>query len=628
LFVLFLTLDPWFQWSKENEIREKLSIYLDTSISMQSQFEYDNIKISQLKSEINKWSEMNNVETQWYLFGEQVREASIREIGIFSDSLTDFSAIPNHAIINNERQLILITDGQSNSSMGIEHLDFDEDLIINVIGVGSDRILNDIWIENIIAPSQIFVEDSVIIKITMGYELFKDVNGELIFNLTQKDDYSTTVKIQSGVGFIDIERSFLADQIIGLNKIEIHSDVIETNIENNTNLIHIKVNEHKKGILLVSSGLSPNTSLIKSLITKLPPHMLTHLYKKNNLEWDLDISNVLEDSSIQLVIFDDFPANIKDTQIYQKIVENSKWKDFHRIYFEGPKSNASTGEIVSKELSSSVRITDSINNLKIDYFNELSILKTVDLSSIPPSKKQMVWESIPENIIYGFDDNSAAIIKKNNFCGVFIQDAQEVILAENKNHQSALKNILSDLLLYAFTGDGNLLKVTAEKQKYMVNSPITFNIEKSLMLDDGSINIQINDSTGNSVKEIKLSTMEISSQPQFISFPGAYTAISSFAINGAEEIESKPFHFRIIKNLIEESNLFENKKELENLAWENGGTYADPNHLDVVLSAVNSHPKSQLKEYKFSALSTQRYWWMLIILLSIEWFLRKREGLL
>jgi len=43
---------------------------------------------------------------------------------------------------------------------------------------------------------------------------------------------------------------------------------------------------------------------------------------------------------------------------------------------------------------------------------------------------------------------------------------------------------------------------------------------------------------------------------------------------------------------------------------------------------LKSHPKSQLKEYKFSALSTQRYWWVLILLLSIEWFLRKREGLL
>jgi hypothetical protein len=81
-------------------------------------------------------------------------------------------------------------------------------------------------------------------------------------------------------------------------------------------------------------------------------------------------------------------------------------------------------------------------------------------------------------------------------------------------------------------------------------------------------------------------------------------------------------------NLIEEDNLFENKNDLQRLAWKNEGTYSDPNHLEVVLSALKSHPKSQLKEYKFSALSTQRYWWVLILLLSIEWFLRKREGLL
>ena len=628
LFILFLILDPWFQWTKQIEIREKLSIYLDSSTSMQNQLAYDNIEIGQLKSQIDSWSEKNNVDSQWYLFGENVREASIREIGTFSDSLTDFSALPDHAIINNGGQLILITDGQSNRNMDIKHLHFDEGLKINVIGVGSDQRLNDIWIENITVPSHVFIEDSVNIKITLGYELFEDVNGELIFNLSHKDDYSIPIQIPLGEGFIDIEKSFLATQIMELNQIEVHSEMIESNIENNSDVIHIEVNKHKKGVLLVSSGLSPNTPLIKSLLAELPPHNLIHLYRKNNLEWNLNLSNVMNDPSIQLVVFEDFPGSMKDAQIYQRISGNSLWGNFAQIYIEGPKSNASTGEILSKKLDSSVRITDNVNDLKIDYFNELSIFKTVDLSSIPPTKKQMVWESNPNNIIYGFDDNSVAIVKKNNYYGVFIQDAQEVILSETKHHQSALKKIFKNLLLHAFTGDENLLKVTAEKQKYMANSPMTFNIEKSLILDDGLTNIHIDDSNGNSIKEILLSNIESNSSPQFIALPGDYTAIASLEINGAERIESQPFYFRIIKNLIEQDNLFENKNDLENLAWENEGTYADPNHLEVVLSTVNNRPKSQLKEYKFSALSTQRYWWILIILLSIEWFLRKREGLL
>jgi len=628
LFILFLILNPWLQWSKQIEVQENLSIYLDSSSSMQNQLAYDNIQIIQLKSHIDNWSKNNNINTQWYLFGENIRKASIRTVGDFTDSLTDFSSLSDHAITNNGRQVILITDGQSNWNMDIKYLDFDEDLKINVIGVGSDERLNDIWIENIIAPSHVFIEDSVKIKIIIGYDLLEDANGELIFNIKHTDNHFIPVNIPLGKGFIDIEKSFLATQIIELTQIEVDSELIELNNDNNTNLIHIEVNDYKKGVLLVSGGLSPNTPLIKNLLTELPPNTLTHLYKKNNIEWNLNLSKIMKDSTVELVILDDFPGSKKDTQIYERIIENSLWEKVTKIYFEGPKSNANTAEILSKELGSSVRITDGVNNLKIDYFNDSSVFKKVPLSSIPPTKKQMIWESVPNNIIYAFNDNSAAIVNKNNFYGIFIKDSQEIMLSESKNSQSVLRNIFSNLLLHAFTGDKNLLMVTAEKQKYISNSPIIFNIEKSLILDTGLINISINSANGSTIKDISIPNNENNSLPQFIDLPGDYTAIASLVINDNQQIKSQPFYFRIIKNIIEEDNLFENKNTLESLAWKNRGTYSDPNHLDVVLSSVNSRPKSQLKEYKFSALSTQRYWWILIILLSIEWFLRKREGLL
>ena len=56
MFIIFLILDPWFQWSKQIEIRENLSIYLDSSTSMQNQLEFDNIEIGLLKSQIDEWS--------------------------------------------------------------------------------------------------------------------------------------------------------------------------------------------------------------------------------------------------------------------------------------------------------------------------------------------------------------------------------------------------------------------------------------------------------------------------------------------------------------------------------------------------------------------------------------------
>ena len=233
MFIIFLILDPWFQWSKKIEIRENLSIYLDSSRSMKTQFEFDNIEIGALKSQIDIWSKNHNIDIEWYLFGEEVRGASIRETGSFSDSLTDFSQLPDHMIINNAVQSILITDGQSNRGIVVKHLQFNEDLKIHTIGVGSDQILDDLWIENIIAPTEVFVEDSVIIKMTIGYELLSDASGEIIFNLIGNDNHTIPIKIPSGKGFLDIKKSFIASQLTGLSQIEVHSDIKESDRGNN-----------------------------------------------------------------------------------------------------------------------------------------------------------------------------------------------------------------------------------------------------------------------------------------------------------------------------------------------------------------------------------------------------------
>ena len=35
-----------------------------------------------------------------------------------------------------------------------------------------------------------------------------------------------------------------------------------------------------------------------------------------------------------------------------------------------------------------------------------------------------------------------------------------------------------------------------------------------------------------------------------------------------------------------------------------------------------------IKKHYISAISTQKYWWILIIILSVEWYLRKKIGIL
>ena len=60
----------------------------------------------------------------------------------------------------------------------------------------------------------------------------------------------------------------------------------------------------------------------------------------------MKFNRILEDPTIELIVFDDFPGTIRDASIFQQITQNSLWRNSSKIYFEGPKSNASTGEIL------------------------------------------------------------------------------------------------------------------------------------------------------------------------------------------------------------------------------------------------------------------------------------------
>jgi len=50
--------------------------------------------------------------------------------------------------------------------------------------------------------------------------------------------------------------------------------------------------------------------------------------------------------------------------------------------------------------------------------------------------------------------------------------------------------------------------------------------------------------------------------------------------------------------------------------------------LDSMFSHIEITPMQLIKNHQISGLSSQNYWWILIVLLAAEWFVRKKLGLL
>ena len=113
-----------------------------------------------------------------------------------------------------------------------------------------------------------------------------------------------------------------------------------------------------------------------------------------------------------------------------------------------------------------------------------------------------------------------------------------------------------------------------------------------------------------------------------IDISGEYTFYAEALLPDGVQIRSNAVPVIVQDVNIELKNLTQDQNVLMRVAYNSGGNYMAIESLDSMLTSIEITPIQLTKKYHVSGLSTQHYWWMLIVLLAIEWFLRKKLGLL
>ena len=115
---------------------------------------------------------------------------------------------------------------------------------------------------------------------------------------------------------------------------------------------------------------------------------------------------------------------------------------------------------------------------------------------------------------------------------------------------------------------------------------------------------------------------------QLLETPGEYTIFGAAILPNGEEVISNK-EFLIVQDInIELKDLTQDKFTLLRVAHNSGGNYMPIDLLDSMFSHIEISPIQLINNYQISGLSTQYYWWILIVLLATEWFIRKKLGLL
>ena len=79
---------------------------------------------------------------------------------------------------------------------------------------------------------------------------------------------------------------------------------------------------------------------------------------------------------------------------------------------------------------------------------------------------------------------------------------------------------------------------------------------------------------------------------------------------------------------VELNELIQERQALMEISHKTGGIYASIDSLDTMLAHIDITPVQRVKYHQISGLKIQNYWWILILLLSVEWYFRKKLGLL
>lgn len=619
-------MNPWLDWTRIEQKPQSISVICDLSESMFNHLDDNPLQYDETQKKIKSWGEKHNLRLNFFQLGRQITKLANIES---SNLTTDFRDIPNFISFYRPQHLLLITDGKATVGKNINEIEFNQLCPIHTVGVGPIQIDQDIEIQDVILPDLLVRGDTIDLKIRIKTHIHKNIQSDFkIINVFGNEIYHESMLFEKGDHLKDLILTIPTDVISGVNLASINPMIGEKNIKNNTFSFRGNLQESINDIMLISGALSSNSRMIEWLLNDFENANIHHFFRMDRKRWNAEPFEIVY-SNLKMIVLDDFPMYNEDGQLFQKIVELSKEHNLPVVYLEGPWGNLTAGEMIHSEYPYFVpKVVDS--SLMMDISTQSSWLETsiIDLDQLPPQKRSIKW-IVKEKPWLAYKDASMVIGNKNNFYLVSLPALSESYFKLSMISQSIISKIINKVFLNAFHGSEGLLKFVVDRKFLNKGEMIQISLDliDEIDLMDLAIysihdadTVQLECSDNGLYENILCSTILLK--------PGEYTFYAQASLISGEQIYSNT-KLSIVQDVnIEMKELIQERQALMEISYKTGGTYASIDSLDTILAQIDITPVQFLKYYQISSLSSQNYWWILILLLSIEWYFRKKIGLL
>ncbi len=622
--ILFLLINPIFYINQTVLIKPEIAVILDKSESIYHHFNEINFNYNKIDKIFNNWSKDKNLLVNNYVLDKRIKKlkdnSKIMEY-------TDFSDLKNFVEFNKYDHYILITDGNSTQGIPLGYFSSFNSSPIHTIGIGPIKSQDDLYIEKVEYDKIESINNYANIKVYLKVQISKPIITYLnITNELGENIYQEKIEINaasSGTKVFDIQLAL--NSITDNNFVEITPIINEVNKDNNMYTLHIDRKINKDKVLLISGSVSSNTPLIKSIILDNNNFLVDHQFRINNNDWNQS-ENYYAECDPNIIILDDFPINANDQFFLKKVIDFSKTKNISILYFEGPQSNLSSAELIRKNIGTiDFELVGIEEEIKIDIKKN----SKTRIKKFPPIKRNILWKN--EKNILEFIDNKAIITDNEGFNIIAIPNLSSIFFKLKQTNESKLfKNLINSVILKNYYKGNQLFTINVDKNRISIFEKIKIDImfyNKNIYVD----NVEIY-SIDQYLDTLKFKTNnnqnnKWGSELEF-SEPGNYKIYSLINLNDGSELKSNYINIKVNDLKIEYKDLIQEQNILMAISQKTNGTYSNINALETVLNRIDLKQKYKEVKINYNVFSFQDYWWIIIILLSIEWYLRKKFGLL
>jgi hypothetical protein len=637
-FLAFLLLAPLLKYI-QNRLEKPLIIIAQdasSSILFGQAKGFDSLKYHQ---DLNSLSSAlaKNYDIEILNFGESVNSGfNFKQTEKATNYTSLFTYIKNQFPDRNIGSVVFASDG--NYNRGDNQLETIENskYPIYTIALGDTLPQKDIIVEPTNYNNLVYLGNSYEIEIPVS--AYKAKNSNTVLKITTSDGQVKTQSIN--INDDNFRKSFkilLEAKKKGLQKISIEASVIqnELSVKNNKQIIFVDVIDSKEKILLLANAPHPDISAIRQAIETKQNYEVKVAYAD-----DLP-SNV---NDYGLIIFHNLPsASNSISQLSAQAAQKSKW------FIIGEKTNLSTFNqqqnlIIASNANgtqeyiaslnptfTSFTLTDQAKNSLTNLAPLIAPFATYGLKGEANNLYNLQIGNVKTNApLLTFSNNNG--VKTAALIGEGLWRWRLENFEANENHDAFDELITSTIQYLSAKDDKRKFRVYPIKNRFAESEAIQFNAE---LYDDAynlnnqpDVNLDIRGKLGSKYSFL-MSKVGSSYQLNAGFLPAdEYTFEAKTTLGKVNFKQGGQF-------LVEEINIellqtTANHQLLFNMANVSGGEMVYPAQISSLEALLNKNEKVKTVSYEEksyeSLINLKWIFFLLMLMLSLEWFLRKRNG--